>query len=40
MPSEFMGVAATTTHLLVSWDQMVGSLSDNVFRAIPLDRLR
>jgi hypothetical protein len=40
MPSEFMGVAATSTHLLVSWDQMVGSLPDNVFRAIPLDRLR
>ncbi|MDP9181377.1 MAG: glycoside hydrolase [Actinomycetota bacterium] len=40
MPSEFMGVDTTSSHLLVSWDQMVGSLPDNVFRAIPLARLR
>jgi hypothetical protein len=40
MPSEFLGVASTPTHLLVSWDQLVGQLSDNVFRAIPLARLR
>jgi hypothetical protein len=40
MPSEFLGVATTSTHLLVAWDQLVGSLSDNVFRAIPLSRLR
>jgi hypothetical protein len=40
MPSEFLGVATTSTHLLVAWDQLAGSLSDNVFRAIPLSRLR
>jgi len=40
MPSEFLGVAATSTHVLVSWDQMVGGLPDNMFRAIPLARLR
>jgi hypothetical protein len=40
MPSEFLGLATTSTHVLVSWDQLVGSLPDNVFRAIPLDRLR
>jgi hypothetical protein len=40
MPSEFLGVATTPTHVLVSWDQLVGSLPDNMFRAIPLTRLR
>jgi len=40
MPSEFLGVATTPTHLLVAWDQLVGSLPDNVFRAIPLARLQ
>jgi hypothetical protein len=40
MPSEFLGVAATSTRVLVSWDQLVGSLPDNVFRSIPLSRLR
>jgi hypothetical protein len=39
MPSEFLGVATTRTHVLVSWDQMAGSLPDNVFRAVPLSRL-
>jgi hypothetical protein len=39
MPSEFLGVATTRTHVLVSWDQLVGSLPDNMFRAIPLSRL-
>jgi hypothetical protein len=40
VPSEFMGVAATGTDVLVSWDQLVGSQPDNVFRAVPLSRLR
>jgi len=40
MPSEFLGVATTRTHLLASWDQLVGALADNVFRAVPLARLR
>lgn len=40
MPSEFLGVTTTSTHLLVAWDQLVGSLPDNVFRALPLSRLR
>lgn len=40
MPSEFLGVATTPTQVLVSWDQLVGSLPDNLFRAIPLRHLR
>jgi hypothetical protein len=40
MPSEFLGATTTGTHVLASWDQMVGSLPDNVFRAVPLSRLR
>jgi hypothetical protein len=40
MPSEFLGATTTDTHLLASWDQLVGSLPDNVFRAVPLSRLR
>jgi hypothetical protein len=40
MPSEFLGVATTTTRVLVSWDQLVGSLPDNMFRSIPLAALR
>jgi hypothetical protein len=40
MPSEFLGAAASRTHLLASWDQLVGSLPDNAFRSFPLARLR
>jgi hypothetical protein len=40
MPAEFLGVAASRDNLLVSWDQMVGTLPDNVFRAVPLRLLR
>lgn len=40
VPSEFLGVTATSYQLLVAWDQVVGDLPDNVFRALPLSRLR
>jgi hypothetical protein len=40
VPSEFMGVATTRTAVLVSWDQLAGSQPDNMFRALPLSRLR
>jgi hypothetical protein len=40
VPSEFMGVATTRTDVLVGWDQLVGSQPDDVFRAVPLSRLR
>ncbi len=40
MPSEFIGVAATADSLLVAWDQMTESYADNVFRRIPLSRMR
>jgi hypothetical protein len=40
VPSEFLGVTASSDQLLVAWDQVVGGLPDNVFRALPLSRLR
>ena len=40
VPSEFLGVAATPSRLLVTWDQLVGDVPDNVFRSLPLSRLR
>ena len=40
MPSEFLGLATTSSHVLLSWDQLVGSLPDNMFRSIPLSDLR
>jgi photosystem II stability/assembly factor-like uncharacterized protein len=40
MPSEFLGAATTPERLLVTWDQLVGSLPDNAFRSLPLARLR
>ena len=36
MPSEYLSVTADTAGLAVAWDQMRGTLPDDVFRRIPL----
>lgn len=36
VPSEFIGLLATTQSVMMSWDQPAGSYPDNVFRRVPL----
>jgi hypothetical protein len=36
MPSEYLSVTADSTGLAVAWDQMSGTLADDVFRRVPL----